>query len=170
MRKMDACSGSPVSSPPSYASYVRRALARPNGPAIVAVTGITASTVALSLLSNLSRQDDVSRSTAETMLYAAAALLAVASATVINALNALASLETEGATADLTNASIDKGAALGAHRSSGQLGRAVGPLIARRLRFLLLGIGSGMSEVPISMPMSCVLSHILPLALSELYY
>lgn len=62
-------------------------------------------------------------SPASITLYIAAAGLAFVSATVVNSLNSLASLETD-------HASIDKGAALGRFRSRGQLGRAVGPLVA----------------------------------------
>ena len=53
-------------------------------------------------------------------LYAAGALLAVTSATVVTGLNALGSLEAEAE---------ERGKVLGALRSSGQLGRALGPLL-----------------------------------------
>lgn len=63
-------------------------------------------------------------STPSLLLYTAAAGLAFVSATVVNSLNALASLEC-GASGE-----VEKGRALGAFRSRGQLGRAVGPLVA----------------------------------------
>lgn len=63
-------------------------------------------------------------STASILLHTAAAGFAFVSATVVNSLNALASFETED------ELHQRKGAALGAFRSKGQLGRAVGPLFA----------------------------------------
>lgn len=71
---------------------------------------------------------------APALLWTAAAGLAFVSATVVNSLNALASLETDEQPASSSSASstedrIDKGAALGAFRSQGQLGRAIGPLV-----------------------------------------
>ncbi|KAI9807551.1 MAG: hypothetical protein M1825_005491 [Sarcosagium campestre] len=56
----------------------------------------------------------------ERMLYVAAALLAVTAATVVNGLTSLSSLE---ASAD------ERGGKLGNHRSWGQLGRSLGPVL-----------------------------------------
>jgi hypothetical protein len=56
--------------------------------------------------------------------------LAFVSATVVNSLNSLASLETDDdGTSTGKEGRIDKGHALGSFRSAGQLGRAVGPLV-----------------------------------------
>ena len=72
------------------------------------------------------------------VLYLAAAGLAFVSATVVNSLNSLASLETdEGKPRTRDDEAgggglerIEKGKALGKFRSKGQLGRALGPLFA----------------------------------------
>jgi len=63
------------------------------------------------------------------ILYLASAGLAYVSATVVNSLNSLASLETDSTTKGGGNG-IEKGKALGKFRSKGQLGRALGPLFA----------------------------------------
>ena len=55
----------------------------------------------------------------QSMLYVAAALLAVTSATVVTGLNSLSSFEAEAG---------ERGGKLGNHRSWGQVGRAIGPL------------------------------------------
>ena len=60
------------------------------------------------------------RLTTEKTLYLAAALLAVTSATVVTGLNSLSSFEAS---------SSDRGGKLGSHRSFGQVGRALGPLL-----------------------------------------
>ncbi|KAF2811098.1 MFS general substrate transporter [Mytilinidion resinicola] len=60
------------------------------------------------------------RVTTEKGLYAAAALLAVTSATVVTGLNSLSSFEA---------AAGERGNKLGNHRSFGQIGRSLGPLI-----------------------------------------
>ena len=87
----------------------------------------------LSLLPYFTEQDATVQ-TGIRVMYLAAALLAFTSATVVNSLTALASLqcdedngkEKEKATA---HPRLSKGRALGRFRSSGQLGRAVGPLL-----------------------------------------
>jgi predicted MFS family arabinose efflux permease len=56
----------------------------------------------------------------EKQLYAAATLLAVTSATVVTGLNSLSSFEAS---------SSERGGKLGSHRSFGQVGRALGPLL-----------------------------------------
>lgn len=107
--------------------YVRRRKSTPSGPLGLAISGIytcTISLLLLTLLPHLNPLGIASFSSAATFtLYTAAAGLAFVSATVVNSLNALASLETDGG-------GIDKGSALGKFRSSGQLGRALGPLVA----------------------------------------
>lgn len=77
-------------------------------------------------------------------LYLAAAGLAFVSATVVNSLNALASLE--------TGDGVERGQALGVFRSRGQLGRALGPLAATTVYWLhgpqwAYGIAAGGSAV-----------------------
>ncbi|EPQ59477.1 MFS general substrate transporter [Gloeophyllum trabeum ATCC 11539] len=100
--------------------YVRRALAR-TGEATMARRGVLACALSFALLAALPRTRSVK------VLYAAAALLAFTSATVVNALTAHAALLTDepGGDEDLV-----KGRALGRFRSRGQLGRALGPLLA----------------------------------------
>ncbi|GAA5985346.1 hypothetical protein JCM10908_006939 [Rhodotorula pacifica] len=107
----------------------------------LAQSGIRACMLSLIALAVLPRVDKGSKA-ASVLLWTAAAGLAFVSATVVNSLNALASLETDEpvptpngpSSASSTPASatldrIDKGAALGSFRSQGQLGRAVGPLV-----------------------------------------
>ncbi|GAA5863547.1 hypothetical protein JCM3774_006520 [Rhodotorula dairenensis] len=111
----------------------------------LAQTGMQACMVSLIALAILPRVDKASP-LAPALLWTAAAGLAFVSATVVNSLNALASLETDepvpsslavASTAvdsdsdshKTSEARIDKGAALGSFRSQGQLGRAVGPLV-----------------------------------------
>jgi len=60
------------------------------------------------------------RLTSATQLYVAASLLAVTSATVVTGLNSLSSFEA---------GSAERGGKLGSHRSFGQVGRAIGPLL-----------------------------------------
>lgn len=107
--------------------YVRRLKSTPSGPLRLTISGIYTCTISLLLLALLPHLNPLgvnSFSSATTLtLYSAAAGLAFVSATVVNSLNALASLETDGG-------GIDKGSALGKFRSSGQLGRALGPLVA----------------------------------------
>jgi hypothetical protein len=83
------------------------------------------------------------------LLQGAAVCLAITSATVVNALTALASLQCdeapEGAAQSdsgnplrvIQRPELAKGQALGRFRSSGQLGRAIGPLLGKRAYFLL---------------------------------
>ena len=70
------------------------------------------------------------------LLYAAAACMAFTSATVVNSLTACASLQCDDPRFDeVTGKPLDehpqlaKGEALGRFRSSGQLGRAIGPIL-----------------------------------------
>lgn len=73
------------------------------------------------------------------VLYGAAAGLAFVSASVVNSLNSLASLECSSSAADprVTGAKMGaKGKALGRFRSYGQLGRAAGPLVSTSIYFM----------------------------------
>jgi hypothetical protein len=72
------------------------------------------------------------------VLRAAAVCLAFTSATVVNSLTAFASLQCDDAEFDLDTGKpktehpqLAKGQALGGFRSSGQLGRAIGPLLGK---------------------------------------
>nr|OQO16993.1 hypothetical protein B0A51_16630 [Rachicladosporium sp. CCFEE 5018] len=74
-------------------------------------TGVASAAVAFYILSRLSTQKE---------LYAAAFLLAITSSTVVTGLNSLSSFEA---------GSNERGEKLGNHRSFGQAGRALGPLL-----------------------------------------
>jgi len=74
-------------------------------------TGVVSCAIAFVILSQLSTQRQ---------LYSAAALLAVTSSTVVTGLNSLSSFEAS---------SNERGGKLGNHRSFGQVGRALGPLL-----------------------------------------
>lgn len=63
-------------------------------------------------------------------IYAAATFLAFTSATVVSSLTALASLQCDEEASGETSP-LAKGKALGQFRSSGQLGRAIGPLLGK---------------------------------------
>ncbi|GAM82145.1 hypothetical protein ANO11243_001240 [Dothideomycetidae sp. 11243] len=92
------------------ASILQGGVTRRMHPLRVVQTGVISCTVAFFLLGRLET---------EKMLYVAAALLAVTSATVVTGLNSLSSFEAEDG---------ERGGKLGNHRSWGQVGRAVGPL------------------------------------------
>ena len=92
--------------------YVRRTKL---GSGALARGGMFTCVVALGLLAALPRTRSVS------LLYTAGVLLAFTSATVVNSLTALVSLDAPEA---------QRGAVMGRFRSAGQLGRALGPLVA----------------------------------------
>jgi len=83
------------------------------------------------------------RKVAGSLLYVAAAFLAYTSATVVNALNSLASLQCDDDTSispeekSGLHSSLAKGKALGSFRSKGQLGRAVGPMLGEFTAYAL---------------------------------
>ena len=93
------------------ASVLQGAVIRRMHPLRVVQLGVVACAVAFVLLSRLST---------ERGLYGAAALLAVTSSTVVTGLNSLSSFEAS---------SSERGEKLGNHRSFGQAGRALGPLL-----------------------------------------
>jgi hypothetical protein len=110
--------------------YVRRSMSKV-GEEVMAKRGVTATVLALVLMSTLSH---LPAAHATKVLYAAATCLAFTSATVVNSLTAAASLqcddvedisEKKGTSEPL----LAKGRALGEFRSSGQLGRAIGPIL-----------------------------------------
>ncbi|KAF2992920.1 hypothetical protein E8E13_000488 [Curvularia kusanoi] len=93
------------------ASLLQGSVVRRMHPLKVVQMGVVSCTIAFLLLGRVQTQG---------ALYGAAALLAVTSATVVTGLNSLSSFE---ASAD------ERGNKLGNHRSFGQVGRALGPLI-----------------------------------------
>jgi hypothetical protein len=128
--------------------YVRRAMSKV-GEGRMAKRGIHACTAGLLFLSLLPRlvsggdQQDTGAGTMR-VLQGAALCFAFTSATVVNSLTALASLQCDDATeseqnSPSTSSQLAKGKALGRFRSSGQLGRAIGPLLGvYRCRYLSL--------------------------------
>jgi hypothetical protein len=68
---------------------------------------------------------------ASPMIFVAAVFLAFTSATVVSSLTALASLQCDDEVSADKSSPLAKGRALGQFRSSGQLGRALGPLIGK---------------------------------------
>ncbi|KAF8272562.1 MFS DHA1 sub-family [Lactarius quietus] len=119
--------------------YVRRALTRV-GELKMARRGMTSCAIALVALSLLPQFTLSRPRVAFRLLQIAAVGMAFTSATVVNALTAHASLQCDEApeiAAEKTGAGkppqrpeLAKGQALGRFRSSGQLGRAIGPLFA----------------------------------------
>ncbi|KZW04077.1 MFS general substrate transporter [Exidia glandulosa HHB12029] len=113
--------------------YVRRAIPKV-GEGVMARRGVQACTMALLLLAALPRL--LQTSFATKFLYAAAASLAFTSATVVNSLNAYASVQcdegvdTETGKPIAEDPRLAKGRAMGEYRSWGQLGRAIGPILA----------------------------------------
>ncbi|KAI9774849.1 MAG: hypothetical protein M1840_000065 [Geoglossum simile] len=113
------------------AALFQASFTRFSPPLRVVQTGVVSCTAGFFLLSQVQTQG---------MLYIAAALLAVTSATVVTGLTSLASFE----------AGIkERGGKLGNHRSWGQAGRATGPLVfctlywwaGRRFAYTLGGVG-----------------------------
>ena len=115
-------------------SYVRRSMAKV-GEGNIARRGVGSCAAGLILLSLLPKYAQSSPSTAIKLLQMAAVFMAFTSATVVNALTALASLQCNegGAIGKVIeeHPELAKGKALGKFRSSGQLGRAIGPIFGR---------------------------------------
>nr|XP_018264735.1 uncharacterized protein I303_02914 [Kwoniella dejecticola CBS 10117]OBR86893.1 hypothetical protein I303_02914 [Kwoniella dejecticola CBS 10117] len=116
------------------ARHVRPSLAR-LGELRLSSYGILSCVIALSLLATLpysvstpSSSTSPSSGISATMLYLAATCLSYTSATVVTGLTASAA-----SLIDDTNPKLQRGKALGGFRSRGQLGRAVGPLLASSL-------------------------------------
>ncbi|KAF2253944.1 MFS general substrate transporter [Trematosphaeria pertusa] len=93
------------------ASLLQGSVVRRMHPLRVVQMGVVSCTIAFFLLGRVDTQRT---------LYTAAALLAVTSATVVTGLNSLSSFEAS---------SEERGGKLGNHRSFGQIGRSLGPLI-----------------------------------------
>jgi len=122
--------------------YVRRSISKV-GEGVMAKRGVGSCALALAFLALLPHLATSRRSAATNTLYAAATCLAFTSATVVNSLTALASLQCDEPTRDAAGKitaetpGLVKGRALGEFRSSGQLGRALGPLLACGLYWTL---------------------------------
>lgn len=117
--------------------YVRRAILKV-GEGKMARRGVVACTIGLVLLAVLPQLVATHRAVAIGILRIAAVCLAFTSATVVNSLTAFASLQCDDAGIDQDTGKpkkehpqLAKGQALGAFRSSGQLGRAIGPLLGK---------------------------------------
>ncbi|KAI0092736.1 major facilitator superfamily domain-containing protein [Irpex rosettiformis] len=115
--------------------YVRRSMSK-TGEGIMARRGVSSCALGLAFLALVPLFVTNYTTTAVWFLRAAAVCQAFTSATVVNALTAYASLQCdEGVDEDTGKAKeehpdLAKGKALGRFRSSGQLGRAIGPLLA----------------------------------------
>lgn len=114
--------------------YVRRSLAK-TGEIVMARRGLSSCALALVCLALLPHFVGFNDLVVHRLLQAAAVLLAFTSATVVNSLTACASLQCDEGFDQSTgkphseHPQLAKGWALGKFRSSGQLGRAMGPLI-----------------------------------------
>jgi len=116
--------------------YVRRSMSKV-GEGVMAKRGVSSCAVALVLLALLPGYVNKDTTIAMRLLQAAAVCMAFTSATVVNSLTAFASLQCdEPRTDSVTGKPIEehpdlvKGKALGRFRSAGQLGRAIGPILA----------------------------------------
>jgi len=115
--------------------YVRRAISRV-GEGRMARRGVISCALGLVLLSIVPRFALERTATAVRLLQMAAICLAFTSATVVSSLTSFASLQCDEAVDQVTgkpvqaHPQLSKGVALGVFRSSGQLGRAIGPLLA----------------------------------------
>jgi MFS family permease len=113
--------------------YVRRSTSKV-GEGNMARRGVSSCAIALVFLAILPRYVGSNPLISMKLLQAAAICIAFTSATVVNSLTAFASLQCDddlGMNTDKKGRpKIAKGKALGEFRSSGQLGRAIGPLLA----------------------------------------
>ncbi|KAG6831131.1 hypothetical protein H0H92_012556 [Tricholoma furcatifolium] len=116
--------------------YVRRATSK-IGEGVMARRGVLSCALGLFLLAVFPLCVSGKPGLALKLLQGGSVCLAFTSATVVNALTAFASLQCdEGGIDDVTGKPLEehpqltKGRALGQFRSSGQLGRAIGPLLA----------------------------------------
>lgn len=122
--------------------YVRRSMSKV-GEGNMARRGVSSCAGALILLALLPKYVQTQPSLAMKLLQAAAVCMAFTSATVVNSLTAFASLQCDEGDVDENTGKIiqehphlAKGKALGEFRSSGQLGRALGPMLGERLNEL----------------------------------
>lgn len=114
--------------------YVRRAMSK-TGEGVMAKRGVSSCALGLVFLAILPQFVSSNQVIAIRLLQAAAVCLAFTSATVVNSLTAYASLQCDDTVDIITGKQLDehpelaKGKALGKFRSSGQLGRAIGPIL-----------------------------------------
>ena len=94
--------------------------------------GVISCAISFLLLATL---PSVDATWAPRVIYIAAAFLAFTSATVVSSLTALASLQCDDDASASEGSALAKGKALGQFRSSGQLGRAIGPLLGTPIGF-----------------------------------
>lgn len=116
--------------------YVRRSMSK-LGEGKMARRGVSSCAIGLALLALLPNFVQTQPSFAFKLLQAAAVCMAFTSATVVNSLTAFASLQCDEGRLDKDTGKmveehpqLAKGTALGKFRSAGQLGRALGPLLA----------------------------------------
>ena len=131
--------------------YVRRAMSKV-GEGVMARRGISSCAVGLVLLTIVPHMVANHTTIAIRLLQGAAVCMAMTSATVVNALTAYASLQCDDVTVDPdTGKTVEehpelaKGKALGKFRSSGQLGRAIGPLLGACWPFFRVQMQSNVS-------------------------
>lgn len=110
------------------------------GEGVMARRGVSSCAAGLVLLALLPQFISTKPTVAFRLLQGAAACMAFTSATVVNSLTAFASLQCDESAFDpitgkptKEHAELAKGKALGKFRSSGQLGRAIGPLLGTLL-------------------------------------
>lgn len=115
--------------------YVRRATAR-IGEGVMARRGVSSCAIGLLLLAFMPQFVSSDMTLALKLLQGAAVCMAFTSATVVNSLTVFASLQCDEGVFDKDtgkpveeHSQLAKGKALGQFRSSGQLGRAIGPLL-----------------------------------------
>lgn len=117
--------------------YTRRAINK-TGEGTMARNGVISSAIGFLLLASLPH---VSPHLAARLVYISTPFLAFTSATVVSSLTALASLQCdEDVTSDGGSNKLAKGRALGEFRSSGQLGRAIGPLLGKNIPTSLIHV------------------------------
>lgn len=116
--------------------YVRRSMSRV-GEGVMVKRGVSSCAVALVLLALLPSYANSNTAVAMKLLQMAAVCMAFTSATVVNSLTAFASLQCDEPSIDEISGKpikehpdLAKGKALGRFRSAGQLGRAIGPIMA----------------------------------------
>ncbi|KAJ8658240.1 hypothetical protein O0I10_005922 [Lichtheimia ornata] len=108
--------------------YVRRRVQKLGEKALV-LQGMVSCTIGLVCLGVMS-SSSMSTTSSVRWLYAGVSCLALTTGTVVNCLTGLASLQCQDDKAKDTHPLLAKGRALGEFRSSGQLGRALGPISA----------------------------------------
>ncbi|KAJ3566412.1 hypothetical protein NP233_g7024 [Leucocoprinus birnbaumii] len=146
--------------------YVRRSMSKV-GEGIMAKRGVSSCAVALILLALLPSFVNSNNAIAMKLLQGATVCMAFTSATVVNSLTAFASLQCDEPQVDEASGKpieehpdLAKGKALGHFRSAGQLGRAIGPILACASywtvgpaytygvsAFLMFGLSFGMRRV-----------------------